>query len=72
LFQRNVDHVVAQSLRAQRIATFTDIDIAPSQVVDGGVLASLVAFARALSDRYRLLPVDTTKAPTGARMTGKL
>lgn len=72
VFQLNVDHVVAQSLRTQRIATFTDIDIAPSQIVDDGVLASLVAFAQAISDRYKLVPVDATKALTGARMTGVL
>lgn len=70
LFQLNVDHVVAQSLQTHRIATFTDIDMAPSRMVDDKVLASLIAFSQAMADRFRLVPIGATKAYCGASMIG--
>lgn len=72
LFQLNVDHVVTQSLRTQRLATFTDVDIAASRLVHPNVLAELIAFAAALSERFSLVPVAGTKAYCGAAATGEL
>jgi hypothetical protein len=72
LFQLNVDHVIAQSLRTKRLATYTDIDIAPSVIVDSNVLASLLAFSHALAERYNLTPVAATKVWRDAQLTGEL
>lgn len=72
VFQLNVDHVIAQSLTTQRLATYTDIDVAPSTVVDASVLASLIAFSHALAERYNLLPVAATKVWRDAQLTGEL
>ncbi|MDO9006066.1 MAG: phosphotransferase [Aquabacterium sp.] len=72
LFQLNIDHVVAQSLRTQRLATFTDVDIAASRLVHSDVLAELIAFAAALCERFTLVPAAATKAYCGAMATGEL
>jgi len=72
LFHLNVDHVVAQSLKTRRIATFTDVDIAPARLVEPDVLASLIAFGQAVAQRFALVPIGATKAYCGARATGEL
>ena len=72
VLQLNVDHVVAQSLRTRRLASYTDIDIAPSKIVDSDVLASLIAFSQALGERYSLAPVAATKVWRDASLTGEL
>lgn len=72
IFHLNVDHVVAQSLRTKRIASFTDIDIAPARLVDPDVLGSLVTFAEAVALRFGLVTIGATKAYCGARATGEL
>ncbi|SDM72147.1 Phosphotransferase enzyme family protein [Catalinimonas alkaloidigena] len=72
VFQLNIDHVIAQSLKTQRLAAYTDIDIAPSVLVNGHVLASLIAFSRALANRYNLTNVSATKVWRDALLTGEL
>ncbi|REG45530.1 phosphotransferase family enzyme [Paraburkholderia sp. BL6669N2] len=72
LFHLNVDHVVAQSLKSGRIATYTDIDVAPAVLVDDGVLDTLVAFSQSLENAYGLVPVRATKAWRDAYLTGEL
>lgn len=71
LFHLNVDHVVSQSLTTHRIASFTDVDIAPTRFVDLEMLTLLICFTLAMRQQYNLLPVDATKALTGARMTNE-
>jgi hypothetical protein len=72
VFQLNVDHVIAQSLKSRRIANYTDIDIAPSKVVDKDMLVLLIDLSQALADHYSLTPASATKVWRGASLTGEL
>lgn len=72
LFYINIDHVVVQSLRTRRFASYTDIDIAPCLPVDAEVLADLNALAAAFMDRYELAPVGAPKVWRDASLLGEL
>ncbi len=72
LFQLNIDHVVAQSLRNHRIASYTDIDIAPSRAVDAELLESLIEFSQTLASSFELVPIGATKVWRDALVTGEL
>lgn len=69
VFHLNIDTVVAQALSSMRLASYVDVDIAPLGVVDRDGLARLIAFSRALMQRYRLQPVPMTKALRSAHAT---
>lgn len=71
LFHLNVDHVMSQSLSTKRLASFTDVDIAPAKQVDNTMLELLVHFASAMRHRFNLIPVSATKALSGARLVGE-
>ena len=71
LFEINIDHVVAQSLRTGRIASYTDVDVAASVRVDDERLAALDALARLLSRRWELEPVGMTKVGRDASLLGE-
>lgn len=72
LLQFNIDHVVAQSLRTRRIASYTDIDIAPSRKVDTETLATLITFTEAISHRFELVPIAASKVWRDASVLGEL
>jgi hypothetical protein len=72
LFHLNVDHVIPQALKTMRIATYTDIDIAPSLLVDDKVLAPRITFIHAIADRYNLTSIDATKVWRDALLIGEM
>lgn len=71
-FVINIDHVVAQSVKTHRLATYADVDISSVNVVSKEELAALNKFSALISKAFDLQTNRSTKAHRSAKATGLL